>query len=207
MSLGADALLLVALCSMTSWLWHKRRQRAKGNKQPALPTPQDEALQMLRPNAVICQAARPGRPAQDWLIERVQQPSRGAPIARWCRLDGGSEAQQALLLVLADPSSAAALRGWLLEHLPPEQRPIAAGIEPAREVVHVGRTYTQHVDWRGLVRTQPSRSHDDHQDCRVVLYQSSGPHRLAWLKQVDSDAWYAGHEHTLAELDILPASD
>lgn len=205
MSLGADALLLVALCSITSWLLHRhRRQRPS---PVALPAHEEDSLQTLRTNAVICQPAENGHSAQDWLVVTALRPSRGAPIALLCQLDGGGVEQQALLLIPAQE----ALRAesdrhvWLLRPLPGTQRPVAPTVEPPRTLSQNGQVYTQHADWRGLVRALAGGAVSDAQDGRVVLYQGPDRQRLLWWQHADVDAWYMGHTWPLSALDILPA--
>ena len=205
MSLGADALLLVALCSITSWLLHRRRRR---HPQPvALPAHEEDSLQALRANAVVCQPAEPGHPAQDWVVVAALQPSRGAPIALLCRLDGGGVEQQALLLIPAQQAlrTESDRQVWLLRPLPRPQRPVAPAVEPPRTLSHAGQVYTQHADWRGLVRSLASGPVSDAQDGRAVLYLGPDRQRLLWWQHADVDAWYMGHKWPLSALDILPA--
>ena len=204
MSVGVDALLLVALCGMTSWLLQRRRRAAQGS-QPA--SGDDDGLHALQPNAVLCQPAQPGQPARDWLITQVLQPSRGAPVARLCRLDGEGAEPQGLLLI---PSAAAqqgegARQVWLLLPLPAAQRPLAVDTEPPHQLAHAGHAYIQHADWRGLLLPQPSLGADAHQEARLVLYRSHTAARLLWWRQGDADLWYAGRELGWSDFDLLPA--
>ena len=207
MSVGVDALLLVALCGTASWLLQRRRRRRMQAAAPMLPAHAADGIWALQTGAVLCQAAQVGQPAQDWLVTEVVEPSRGSPIALLGLLDGGGQDEQALLVVLADQKAVPEdeRQVWLVRCLPAQPTPQPAATEPPRQRQHEHITYQQGNDWQGLVRTRTSARSTEHDDCRITLYVGPGTQRMAWLQRGSSHAWYAGHTLALRDIELLPA--
>lgn len=206
MSIGVDALLLVALCGMASWLVQRRRRSTSQRPLQALLPTTDDDIWTLQAGAVLSQAQQPGQPARDWLVIEVLEPSRGSSIALLGLLDGGGQDDRALLVVLANQKALPEdqRQVWLLRRLSAPVSPDGGMKDPPRQREHEQATYQQSTDWRGLLRSRNSQRPVEPKDGRVVLYVGAGSQRLAWLQHEADPAFYAGHELALRDLEIFP---
>lgn len=206
MSIGVDALLLVALCGTASWLVQRRRRSSSQHPAQALLPTTDDDIWTLKAGAVLCQAQQPGQPARDWLVTEVLEPSRGSSIALLGLLDGGGQDERALLVVLADQKALPEdqRQVWLLRRLSAQVSLDDGMKDPPRQREHEQATYQQSMDWRGLLRSRNSQRPVEPKDGRVVLYVGAGPKRMAWLQHEAAQAIYAGLELALRDLEIFP---
>lgn len=207
MSIGVDALFLVALCGTAGWLLQRRQQRA------ALPPvrPAEDALaaelSALRTGAVISQG--PG--GEDFVVTQVERLTSEAPLSLLVHLDAGGTGGRGLLVLprnepLAPPD---ARRGWLLRKLPQSAFWTNSAAEPPLHCDHEGIRYD--LDMRmsdsskagAQARAAPVAVEDQR---RLAAYRGPGERRLLlfWLGR--SEHAYLGRELALASLDILPSA-
>jgi len=207
MSLGVDALFLVALCSTAGWLLQRRQQRTA--RPPARPTedPLSDEITALRTGAVISQG--PG--GEDYVVTQVERLSSAAPLALLVHLDaGGTGGRSLLVLPRSEPLTPHdARRGWLLRKLPQSTFWTHSAAEPPLHCDHEGIRYT--LDLRmsdssnagAQARAVPIAVEDQR---RLAAYRGPGERRLLlfWLGR--GEHAYLGRELALASLDILPSA-
>lgn len=199
MSLGIDALFLVALCGCAGWLLQRRqRADARARRLPASNRANDSWAE-LRPGAVISQG--PG--GDDFVVTQVERLPSDAPLTLLCHLDGGGLQGQALLVIPRDsnPSRADSGQVWLLHKLPRSSFWHHGAAEPPLHCVHEGGTFA--LAGRFSDDARPGAPPEDRR--RIATYRGPGERWLLLWHWGGAEHAYAGREQPLRSLEILPS--
>lgn len=198
MSLGVDALFLVALCSTAGWLLQRRgRADSRARQRPAASRASD-AWAELRPGAVISQ----GPAAEDFVITQVERLPSDAPLALLCHLDAGGAQGQALLVIPRDGTAMPADEGrvWLLRKLPRSSFWQHSAAEPPLHCEHEGDRFA--LAGRFSDDARPGAPAEDRR--RIATYRGPGERWLLLCSWGGSEHAYIGREQPRRSLEILP---
>lgn len=198
MSLGVDALLLVALCGTASWLLGRRRRAESARTRPPLPDRRGDSAAELHPGAVI--SLGPG--AEDFVITQVERLPSDAPLALICHLDGGGPGGQAVLLLPRGDALAPvdSRRCWLLRKLPRSSFWLHSAAEPPLQCDHDGDRYALSARYSDAGRPGATRE----ELRRIATYRGPGQRRLLLVHWGQAEHAYVGTEQPMRSLDILP---
>ncbi len=200
MSLGVDALFLVALCGTAGWLLQRRQRGPAQPRARRSESESSEELAELRTGAAIALGAG----EEDYVVTQVERLPSDAPLALLCHLDAGGEGGQGLLVIprseLLLPASSR--RCWLLRKLPRTVQWLPGAAEPPLSCDHAGTRFTLASRWSDVSR--PGAPVEERR--RIAVYQGPAEQRLLLWSWGRIEHSYAGRERRLHSLDILPSA-